>query len=277
MKYTTMELIEKILDLIKQEKGIDFAKYKINTIFRRIRQRALILNFSSLEKYYAFLKKNSAQEVDILVNYLLINTSEFFRDPLYFYYFEQLAKDMINKGNKFMKVLSIGCAAGEEVYSIAMLLNEQKKKYPDFDFFIQGIDYDQDVLEDAEKGIYLRESLKNVPICFFEKYFTLYKERYKFNTSFFKGKISFEKKNVLEIDCLKTRGIFFYDFIFIRNILIYFNPKEIEKLFYKLIHLISDNGIIVLGCSEIVTDKFLHYFDLVCAGVKIYRFKFKKA
>ncbi len=271
MNYTSMEIIDKIICKIKEKKGIDFSQYKINTIFRRIKQRYHILNIQSIEDYFDFFQKNFDKETDILINYFFINTSEFFRNPIYFYYFEYLAKSMINRGIKFIKILSLGCSSGEEPYSIAIILNEQKTRHPDFDFHIDALDIDKEAIKEAKKAVYFKESIENIPLYVLEKYFVKAEDKYKLSTNFFNDKIHFDLKNILEIDTIKQTGIFSYDFVFARNIFLYFKHEEVKKLLKKIITLLNKDGFLILGDSELIIDKYKNYFSQVCKGMKIYR------
>ncbi len=72
------EIVKKIINIINDKTDIDFNRYKINTILRRLRQRMSVKGFKCIEDYYEYLIENLDQELDILIKYFLINTSEFF-------------------------------------------------------------------------------------------------------------------------------------------------------------------------------------------------------
>ncbi len=260
-----------IISLIKEKKGIDFFQYKINTILRRLRQRISVLELDSFEEYYKYLKNNE-NEIEIITNYFLINTSEFFRDPLYFYYFENIVKKLINTGVRYIKILSIGSSSGEEPYTCAMILNEKKKKNPEFDYHIDAVDVDKEAIEEALKGEYLECVIQNIPYYYLKKYFIKTDSGWKLITDKFKENIYFYSQDILKSDFF-FRGSFKYDFIFIRNVLLYFKEDQTEILFKKVLNVLDENGYILLGTSENLPHKYENYFYQLCKGIKIFKLK----
>ncbi len=266
------KIIHEIVKLIKQHRGMDFSQYRIPTILRRLRQRMGILEYDSLEDYFTYLVTNLEEELTILVDYFLINTTEFFRDPLYFYYFEYLAKRLANLGTTFLKILSVGCASGEEPYSCAMILNEIKTKHPHLEFQIDALDIDKEALKEAKTGIYFDYSVKNIPYYYLSKYFVITQSRYKIVTSYFEKNISFYPKDILTTH-LSFGGLFKYNFVFVRNILLYFKEKKQQELFGKIMLALEQGGYLILGSSEHIVGKYENFFQQVCKGIKIFRFK----
>ncbi len=266
------KIIYQIVELIKKHRGIDFSQFRTPTILRRLRQRMGILEYTSLEEYFKYLTANLEKELNILVDYFLINTTEFFRDPLYFYYFEYLAKRLANLGSAFIKILSIGCASGEEPYSCAMILNEIKTKHPHLEFQIDALDIDTEALKEAKTGIYFDYSVKNIPYYYLSKYFVITQSRYKIITSYFEKNISFYPKDIFTT-CLSFGGIFKYNFVFVRNILLYFKEKKQQELFAKIMLTLEHGGYLVLGSSEHIITRYEKFFEQVCKGIKIFRFK----
>ncbi len=266
------EIVGQIIEIIRQKRGMDFSEYRTPTILRRLRQRMRVMGCSSLEEYFAYLLSHMEEEIDILVDYFLINTTEFFRDPLYFYYFEYLAKKMANLGSTFIKVLSIGCASGEEPYSCAMILNEIKTKHPHLDFQIDAIDVDAEAIEEARGGIYFDYSIKNIPSYYLSKYFVITHSKYKIVTSYFDKNISFYHKDIFTTH-LSFGGLFKYNFVFVRNILLYFRESRQRELFTKIMLTLEQGGYLVLGSSEHIVGRYERLFEQACKGIKIFRFK----
>jgi len=265
------ELIQEIISIIKDKVDIDFENYKINTILRRLRQRISILNFNSIDEYYKYFIENLDKETKILSEYFLIKTTEFFREPVYFYYFQKLAKDLISSKRNFIKILCIGCSSGEEPYSIAMILSEKRSKNPRFDFQIDAFDVDPDTISEAKKAIYVEEALNNVPHKFIKKYFHKLGDRYKLDTTDFEKNISFY---VMDIFKMKSsfQGILQYNFIFARNIFLYIKEHQTTKLFEKIIPMLEKGGYLILGSAELPPKKYAYFFKQICPGIKIFKF-----
>jgi two-component system, chemotaxis family, CheB/CheR fusion protein len=118
------ELLLEILNLVKKHTPLNFSEYKQSTIVRRIIRRMVANNFDTIEEYIEYLKTHTS-EVESLSKDFLISVTRFFRDPEAF---EVIEKKVIPEiiDNKLMvdtlRVWVIGCATGEEAYSIAILI-----------------------------------------------------------------------------------------------------------------------------------------------------------
>ncbi len=268
-----MTYLDKMLEEIKKEKSINFNEYKKTTIIRRLRHRLLSLGLKDFKEYFQYFLDNKNNEIKILTQLFLINTTEFFRDPLYFYYFEILAKNKINLGKNYLKILSIACSSGEEVYSIAMLLNEIKEKNQNFDYKIFAIDIDPDAIKEAKNAVYSEYSLKNIPYKFLKKYFLRSEDRFYLKKDFFEDHINFKEYDILDNN-FPIEGIFKFDFIFCRNVLIYLNSKMRDKIFSKIIDLIEYNGYLILGHNEYINQIFIHEFEPIAPYLRIFKVNF---
>jgi len=115
-----------LIDLINNHTPLDFSEYKRPTIVRRILRRMKATDTSTIQDYIAHLKSNPA-EIDILSKEFMIGVTNFFRDPEAF---EVIGNKVIPKivRNKLLvdtlKIWVIGCATGEEAYSLAILIKE---------------------------------------------------------------------------------------------------------------------------------------------------------
>ncbi|WP_350029471.1 CheR family methyltransferase [Caballeronia sp. GAWG1-5s-s] len=116
-----------ICSILRHQVGHDFSGYKVNTFLRRVQRRMQVLDVETPQAYVARLSAD-AEEVAALFRDLLINVTSFFRDADAF---EALADKVLPKlfegrgVDDTVRVWIPGCATGEEVYSIAMLMHEQ--------------------------------------------------------------------------------------------------------------------------------------------------------
>jgi two-component system CheB/CheR fusion protein len=120
-------LLKKLFAEVRLRTGRDFARYKLSTVMRRIERRMQLRNVVELDRYVALLGE-TPEEVRALSDDLLVTVTSFFRDAAVF---ERIERDVIpylfegRSPNDNVRVWCVGCATGEEVYSIAMLLLEK--------------------------------------------------------------------------------------------------------------------------------------------------------
>ncbi len=124
-------LLQKIFALIRTRTGRDFSHYKRSTIMRRIARRMQLNHIEELPKYVAKLGQ-SQEEVHALADDLLVTVTSFFRDREVF---EKLAAQIFpglfkaKAPDEAVRVWCVGCATGEEAYSLAMLLLEEAARH----------------------------------------------------------------------------------------------------------------------------------------------------
>lgn len=163
-----------IVDYIREKLPFDFSDYKMTTILRRTKRRALSLNIYGLDKYLDALRE-SPEELKALAQDFLISVTSFFRDTDAF---DILQKNIIPKilesldPQEEIKIWVAGCATGEEAYSIAILLKEQLKgKDRERIVKIFATDIDAPALVHAGKGVYAADRMKNVSEARLSRYF----------------------------------------------------------------------------------------------------------
>jgi two-component system CheB/CheR fusion protein len=236
-----------IVKLINEHSPLDFSDYKQTTILRRIKRRAVYKNFSSLEKYFEYLK-NDSEEVVILANEFLISVTSFFRDKEAFERLEQtIIPDIINKlaPGEELKIWVAGCATGEEAYSIGMLICEHLG--PDHANTVVKIfatDIDVAALAYAGKGVYNADIKNAVSAERLEKFF--YKDGDKYRV---KPEI---RKMVIfaQHDLVKNPPYCNMSLICCRNLLIYMTQPLQKKIYLMLLFGLKMNGYLFLGRSE---------------------------
>src|SRR5215218_996126 len=165
---------EALLEFIKRTRGVDFTGYKRTSLERRFNRRMEVVECTSYGDYLDFLEVNP-QEFEQLFETLLINVTEFFRDPPAW---EHLRSDVLPgllaaKGDdEPIRVWSAGCASGQEAYTCAIVLAEllgvdayrERVK-------IYATDIDEDALAQARLATYTAKEIEHVPGPLREKYF----------------------------------------------------------------------------------------------------------
>ncbi len=229
--------------------GFNCEHYKEAHFRRRINVRIRATNSESYGAYLKILKKDP-QEYQFLVDALTVNVSEFFRNPETFRIIEKEIIPSIIKHRsgalfRSIRIWSAGCAAGEEAYSLAILLHRTLKT--DFDKYrirIIGTDIDAQSLEKARKGLYSENSLKNLDPGTKEHYLLKQGEKYQ---------VIDELRNIIQFkhhDLISGPMIDRFDIIVCRNVMIYFKKEIQEQLQFNFYQALEKGGFFLIGKSE---------------------------
>lgn len=241
------EQLETLLLYLKESRGFDFTAYKRATLMRRVLVRMQTVGMTSFADYLDYLQVDS-NEFTRLFNTILINVTRFFRDPQAW---EYVASDIIpgllagTRAKDPIRVWSAGCASGEEVYTIAMLLAEALGG-PQFRerVKIYGTDVDEEALGQARQGAYDSRLVEDVPPAFLEKYFERQDERFVFNKDLRRSVIF--GRHDLNQDAPISR----INLLICRNCLMYFNAEAQGRILARFQFALLDGGVLFLGKSE---------------------------
>lgn len=238
---------EALLQYIQQSRGMDFRGYKRTSLKRRIALRMEAVNVSQFSEYQANLEADPS-EFENLLNTVLINVTSFFRDQEAW---DVLKQEVLPKlieradGHQPIRVWSVGCASGEEPYSIAMLLAEQMG-VADFcsRVKIYATDLDEEALKSARLATYLPREVENVPAPFLEKYFERTNNHYVFERELRKCVI-FGRHNIV-----RDAPISRIDLLICRNLLIYLETETQALVLPRLHYALNTEGCLFLGKAE---------------------------
>ena len=239
--------IVKIHSLLKRRVGHDFSQYKVNTIARRVARRMKALQIESVDRYVHVLEEQP-EEADRLFKDLLIGVTHFFRDPKAF---EALAREVIpelfeGKAHEDqVRACVVGCATGEEAYSVAILLAEHASTLdapPAIKVF--ATDIDEVGLEMARKGRYPDSIAEHVSPERLQRFFNAQEHAYQV------------KRELREL-CIFTNHSFIkdppfarQDLISCRNVMIYLSPELQQKIVPLFHYALRPGGYLFLGPSE---------------------------
>ena len=241
------EAFEALLLYLKQTRGFDFTAYKRATLMRRVLVRMQSVGMGSFADYADYLQVDS-NEFTRLFNTILINVTSFFRDPQAW---EFVATDIIPKllggtpAREPIRVWSAGCASGEEVYTIAMLLAEAlgREQFRER-VKVYGTDVDEEALSQARQAAYESRAVENVPPDLLQKYFDRQDDRYVLNKELRRGVIF--GRHDLNQDAPISR----INLLICRNCLMYFNADAQARILARFQFALMDGGILFLGKSE---------------------------
>ena len=242
--------LKRIRDLIYKETGMLFGESKNYYLQSRIEQRLKELNIVDVHEYLDHLLTSSSKaEIQDFVERITINETYFFRDfPQLQGFAEKVLPHYINERNcssNKIKIWSAACSTGEEAYTLSIILQEMLEN--DWKSEIKATDIDRAVLDKAKKGLYSTRSMKDTPIQYREKYFSKQNDKYQINKDKFRN-VSFNQLNFMDrFGMLRMRE---FDFIFCRNVLIYFTDDSRKKVVNRLFDALKPGGYLFLGHSE---------------------------
>ena len=157
---------ESLKEKIFKERGLDLSKYKSKFLQRRFMARMRPLGIETYANYMEVLDSEPS-EYQRLFDKLTINVTEFFRNPTMWDTFRrkilpEVLSDPMEK--RYARFWSAGCSSGEEVYTIAMIVDQYLwNKDHNLDVVIRGTDLDNDTLKKARKGVYQADKVRKVP------------------------------------------------------------------------------------------------------------------
>ncbi|MBN2752261.1 MAG: protein-glutamate O-methyltransferase CheR [Rhodospirillaceae bacterium] len=258
-----------LLEAIYQKSGYDFRGYASAHIKRRleyVRKRAGLSTFCEVAHKLIW----DSDFFDATLTALSINVTEMFRDPPFYSAIRQTVIPLL-KTYPFIKVWHAGCASGQEVYSMAILLEEEGMKSR---AQIYATDINPPVLETARQGIYPLDAVRQYTTNYqksggtasFSEYYTADYESAAIKASL-KNNILFSPHNLV------TDGIFGeMNIIFCRNVLIYFGDELQNKAIKLFLNSLCNGGFLCLGTKESLRfSDYADAFEIVDAREKIYR------
>lgn len=261
--------LDTLIEMVLRITGLDFSKYKEETLVRRVRARIAYVKMHSVDEYIAYCIVHP-DEVVSLKQMFLVTMSSFYRDKTSFAALQKFLMTYLEKkpATQPLRVLVPACASGEECYSIAIMLAETLKQKPTpRSLQIMGSDLNLQSILKARLGWYPERSFKEAGPQLIDKYFTREREGYRINKDM-QELCSFVQRDVFEIsDPVK------YDLISCRNLLIYFKTELQELLIEKFYRELNPDGLLFLGQAENVGIKGVQFFFPVDYHHRIYRRK----
>jgi len=237
-------------ELIYQQTGISLHETKKSMLSARLGKRLRQLNLPSFEAYYDFLHESpsDSEEYRLLINSVTTNKTAFFREMHHFKFLgEQLR---LHKPSGPLRIWSSACSTGQEPYSIAMTVADALSPLQGKDIRILASDIDTQVLHEASEGLYDPDLVEDVSPINRSRFLNVEQTGHgiKFRvTRELRDLITFRQKNLIAQSwAINTR----FDFIFCRNVLIYFDRETQDQILRKFISFLKPNGYLIVGHSE---------------------------
>ncbi len=252
-------LFQQFSHLVYEQCGINLHDGKKALLQARLNKRLRLTGIGSYEEYFKFItSSDNGGEFIHFLDSVSTNLTYFFRESQHFEFLEQVAlPELIEKKRKNresrIRIWSAGCSTGEEPYSLAMCVLALLPDMPKWDFRILATDISTRALEAAGNGIYSDEKVQKIPPALRQFNFRKIsnangKAEYEI-APHLKRIVTFHRLNLK--DHYPFKGSF--DFIFCRNVMIYFDKKTQEELVNKMASFLSPGGFLFVGHSESLT------------------------
>ena len=260
-------VVREILTNVYKFSGIDFREYKKNTLLRRIEKRMHINNIEFLFDYATFLASNE-KEKHALKEDFLIGVTRFFRDKEAFKKLKELIIPGICKSKKpgdAIRIWVSGCSTGEEVYSIAILLDDYINIHSlNLKFKIFATDIDPRGLSIASVGTYSINVINEIEQPYVEHYFIRTGDKVQI-VKHIREKIVFSSHNLI-----KDPPFIKMDLISCRNLLIYLDNNIQKRVLLNFQFALNRYSYLFLGSSESLGPIASH-FKILDVKWKIYQ------
>jgi two-component system CheB/CheR fusion protein len=248
--------LQAILALVHRHTGHDFTHYRRSTILRRIRRRMLLHRAEHLDGYLQLLR-NQAEEVGLLFEDLLITVTEFFRDPQVFAHLKTQVIPQLFEGkgsNDSVRAWSVGCATGEEAYSLTMQLREEEARRPVKPRQLQvfATDLHEPSLRKARAGVYPASIEADVSRQRLNQFFLKENGGYRIRKQV-RERLVFALHNILQDPPFSHVHL-----ICCRNLLIYLRRDVQRELMVLFHYALEEGGYLLVGTAEgVESDLFI--------------------
>jgi chemotaxis protein methyltransferase CheR len=247
--------------------GLRWRRFQRRGIRRRIEHHLAELGLGSFEEYNQRIKEDP-QEKGYLSKILTVTISRFFRDQDVFNTIETSVFPTLLKENpKELKLCSIGCASGEEPYSLCLLWKARfEKNWPQIHFSVLATDIDESLLERAKEGRYKKSSLREVPQDILGEYFRTEGDAFLLDKRVGEC-VEFQKHDILREEPFSGM-----DLVFCRNLAFTYFSKEIQvEILKKIFMCLKEEGYLVIGNDESIPLTYPTLFTPAFSTQKIYQ------
>lgn len=248
----------RIKDMIYDVIGINLGDSKKELVRTRLGKRLRALGIDTFEEYYEHVTKKDKTELTHLFDAISTNTTSFFREIEHFNFVREtvlpaLIEEKKKKNEREIRIWSAASSTGEEAYTIAMTVSEFLQSHPGYTVKILATDISTKVLETVAAGVYPEARVSTVPQALRKKYFkkgegdkagmVMIKEELK--------RMVYPRRINLQVPHFPFKKEF--DFIFCRNVMIYFDKPTQSAIIDKLYRHLKKDGYLFLGHAESLT------------------------
>ena len=260
---TDPDLVRIVSAIVGKITGIQLGTREANMVKSRLSTRMSELGITKPHDYLRYLDENRVSESSALVSLLTTHHTYFFREYAQFDYLiasglNQIIQAAKLDGRKHLRIWSMACSRGQEVYSLAMFFGHHLKAIDEtITFEILGTDVDPESVAIAKNGVYRWEEVKGIPSIYAAGHWARgigeISEYVKAKPSI-KSPCRFDVMNLLDLKATDSTPQRTFDLIFCRNVFIYFELEKIKSITEAIIKRLSPGGIFNIGLSETLNN-----------------------
>ena len=247
---------DEITEVMRKKHGLNISAFDEDFLVKAFELRRVSSASGTAANYLDRLVEDPG-EADVFFRSLTIPYSIFFRSPLTFATLEQvllpaIATKIESSGQSKIRVWSAGCAAGQEAYSISILLEELNAEMErSLSYIVFATDSSEAELARARQGEFNADNLKNVRMGHLKKYFKRQGELYGISENI-KKKVHFVAHDLLDPNTSSPSESIYGDFdlVFCCNVLYYYRPKYQQIIINKLKRSLINGGYLVTDKTE---------------------------
>jgi chemotaxis protein methyltransferase CheR len=248
------ESFARLSSYVTREYGIKLPVNKRSMLEARLNKKVKSLGMDNYKQFLDFIFSDAGKHGDLfhVIDLITTNKTDFFREPEHFKFLagSYLSKWSQTEGRRNMNIWSAGCSSGEEPYTIVMVMEEFRRRNPQFSYNLLGSDVSIRMIQNAFKGVYTSDRIAGLPMELKRAYFL----RSKTQPDLVRIKPEYRKKIIYKRINFMDDGYGLlkhdYDIIFCRNVLIYFDKATQEGVIRKFISHLRPGGLLFLGHSE---------------------------
>lgn len=245
--------IESFRGLVAERLGLHFEDSKLGFLAEVLQGRMEATRCDHFSSYRQRIVSSGSEspEMHALIEQLTVCETYFFRYTDHFRAFtESVIPDRIRERNncRQLRILSAGCASGEEAFSVAILIRERLPELASWEIKIQGIDVNTSMLEKATRGRYTTWSLRETPADLQKKYFRADGRDFLLDRMV-RSAVTFEERNLAQEDHLFWQRDAF-DIVFCRNVTMYFTPEATRSVIARIAQSLTPGGFLFMGHAE---------------------------
>lgn len=246
-------VFNKFIKLVHKVTGITLSSSRKAMLQGRLRPRMRKLSIDMYAEYLDYIE-NHAEEVQNFIDMVTTNETYFYRTPRIWNYLE---KDFVPRWiqdhpGETLHVWSAAASSGEEAHTLAIILHSIKIKHSSFKYQILGSDISNEILNFARTGEYIGrsiESFKNTRPDLFNPFMKKNESGTYSVLPEIRANINFQNHNLFEAPKKKN----FFDLVLIRNVLIYFDIPDQERVLSNMSMSLKTTGQLIIGESESLT------------------------
>jgi chemotaxis protein methyltransferase WspC len=232
--------------LLASRLGLDPVSVGRKQIERAVQQRIQELGLADVVTYERWVR-DSESELQALIEEVVVSESWFFRDERPFEYFREYVRErwLDDPLRRQLRVLSLGCAGGEEPYSVAMALRELGLTARRF--HIDAVDISARRLAIARRGVYSANAFRSSDLGYRSRHFREHPQGFELDSSI-RAAVTFHQASVLDLRLVEELSP--YDAIFCRNLLIYLEASARQRVMDSIDRLMAADGLLVIGHAD---------------------------